>query len=471
MLKSQVISVVYDCFQLPKGAKLVLGVSGGADSMALLYALKDGPWQLSVGHFNHQIREAAAADAAFVAQTAEAMGVPCYIGTGDVPSYTKESGKSIEEAAREMRYDYLAGLVRKLGAQALAVAHNQDDNLETILMHFLRGSGLDGLRGIAAKRFVPGQKDQILLLRPLLGWNRAQILHFCEENKVPFVEDQSNQDLNYYRNRLRHTLMPQLDELNPAWRKNLLRNAQLAAQESHFLDQLAEEQLQSAFHAEDSEISLKREPFLALHQALQTRTIRKAVQKLVPNLRDFGYEQSLLALKTIQQSRRRMDLGDGLELLVDQEEILLRKKGACKSCASFPQISQSSRLQLGVPDEIMLGSGFFLQSRVVSGVDLEKIRRNKDPNQAWFQYPQTDITVRRVQPGERMQPLGMRGSQKISDIFINAKIPQAARENWPLLCFGGQAAWLVGLRQDSAFQLQGDEEKILHLQLLKDKDA
>ncbi len=82
-------------------------------------------------------------------------------------------------------------------------------------MHFLRGSGLDGLRGIAAKRFVPGQKDQILLLRPLLGWNRAQILHFCEENKVPFVEDQSNQDLNYYRNRLRHTLMPQLDELNP----------------------------------------------------------------------------------------------------------------------------------------------------------------------------------------------------------------------------------------------------------------
>ena len=223
---------------LPEGSRVLCAVSGGADSMCLLHWLHalqgERGFQLYAAHFEHGIRgEESLRDAAFTEEQCRKLGVPFTLGRGDVPAWAAEGKIGLEEAARELRYRFLEETADRLGCDRIATAHNRNDNAETLIMNLCRGSGTRGLAGIPPVR---GK-----LIRPLLTTDRAEIEAFLTENGVPHVEDSSNRDDGLTRNRIRHQILPMLEEMNPSVLAALSRTAALVRQDEEFLNRMAED--------------------------------------------------------------------------------------------------------------------------------------------------------------------------------------------------------------------------------------
>ena len=204
------LTTEYD--MLPRGGTVLCAVSGGADSMCLLHLLHtwagEGGFRVAAAHYNHNLRGAESdRDAAFVAEWCAGQDIPCVIGAGDVAHEARARGLGVEETARQMRYEFLRGAADAMGCGRIATAHSADDNLETLLLHLVRGAGLHGLAGIPPRRGV--------VVRPLLTTSRAEIVAYLEANGVAHVEDSSNTDEGYARNRIRRQVVPVLRQLNP----------------------------------------------------------------------------------------------------------------------------------------------------------------------------------------------------------------------------------------------------------------
>src|SRR5947209_6731228 len=221
---------------LPESGTIIVAVSGGADSLCLLHVLNrlcgSGPEarypavRLHVAHLNHKLRgEASYHDAAFIAQLADSWGLPVTIGEIDVPALARQEGRSLEDAARTARYRFL----REVAAgRRIAVAHHADDQVETLLLHWLRGGGLAGMLGMQ-----PCQQD---IIRPLLATSRAEILAYCQQYNLHPLQDASNTDARFLRNRIRHELLPLLESMNPGIRSTLLRNAEVVRADAEWIE-------------------------------------------------------------------------------------------------------------------------------------------------------------------------------------------------------------------------------------------
>lgn len=449
----------------------MLAVSGGADSMALLHSLLGGPWKILVGHFNHQIRPEAGEDAEFLANRCAAWGVELVVGSGDVPAQAKAGKIGVEEAARMARYRFLLGLAEEESAFGLVLGHNQDDNLETILMHFLRGSGLYGLRGLSYRRKLPAINSRIPILRPMLGWTKIEILAYCRANELPFVEDASNQSPRYFRNRLRHDLMPLLDELNPAWRANVLRNAVLAKNEAELLDVLTETTFADAVESSDAGITVSRSAFLGQPPAMQTRFLLQTLKKIAPQQRDLGYGQVQRLRRAIAEGRRGMHLSDGLEMRLLADRFILRGKAQNIVTNEWPQLPDIAEIAFTPGESVLLAGGWRLMSELLVTAQINQNGQDAGRWHAWLPWEDGALSIRRPMQGERMRPIGLQGRQKISDIFINLKVPRSVRAAWPLVCVDGQPSWLAGLRIADSHKLIGDEKKVLHLYLEQDEKS
>lgn len=222
---------------LPGNGRVLCAVSGGADSMCLLHFLWINAEALGIevfaAHFDHQLRGLESArDRTFVKDWCGEKGIPCTVGFGKVREYAVKNSMGIEEAARKLRYEFLEKTAAELNCGVIATAHNACDNAETVLMNLTRGAGLCGMGGI------PPVRGRII--RPLLGADRAQILEYLDENRVPHVEDSTNASDDYVRNSVRHKVIPALEEINPAFTENVFRASQLAREDEEYLDSLAE---------------------------------------------------------------------------------------------------------------------------------------------------------------------------------------------------------------------------------------
>ncbi len=447
--------------------KLVVGVSGGPDSLALLHVLWRllGAQRLAVAHVNHGLRAEAMAEAQFVAETAVSWHIPFYQTTTDTAALARVAALSLEEAGRQARYHFFAQVAAQVGATAVAVGHNADDQAETVLMHLLRGSGLAGLRGMELVSPMPGA-PQIALLRPFLNTPRAEIEAYCQAHRLQPRQDSSNREATFFRNRLRLHLLPLLAEYNPQIQAHLRQLAQVVAADEALLRQLQQEAWQAVVQGRGADwLAFDRPAWLALPLSLRRRVLRQVVWAFYPDWRDVPF-------RPVEQARLLMEAGrmgvqatlpGGVTLTVEYGRFLFTTSTGGVPL-SAPQLYQDAPIPLPVPGEVALGSGWVLQTAVLPAPDFATICQNADPWVAHIPATLQPLYVRPRQPGERFQPLGLNGrSAPLKKVMINRKIPAALRARWPLVATADHPVWLVGYQLDQRASLRATDHVAIQL--------
>lgn len=423
---------------LPSG-RIVVAVSGGADSITLLHALislrDELHLDLHVATLDHGLRgQASADDAGFVQTLAERWGVPCTAAHVDVPALLHTGReKNLEAVARRARYEFLAQVARQVGAHTIATGHNLDDQVETVLMHLLRGTGLAGLRGMqpstplsTLKLGLPFATDDLLLVRPLLTTPRHEIDDYIQVLGLTPRHDATNDDPVYTRNRLRHDLLPLLEQIAPNFREAVGRMASLVS-----ADYAA---LLSTLPALDADHSLSRADFLALHPAQQRHLLYQHYQRLSPTAESALDSDALHDIQRfIVEAPANASYNNWLHL----------KHGRVYFYTELPYPSSAPRLAADTEMIITspvtrLAEGWkFLLNAPATDLSSPLCARLTLP-------PNAQLALRTPRRGDRYQPAGLHGqSQKLSDTFINLKVPQAWRSQIPLLMVNGEIAWFV----------------------------
>lgn len=473
-MQVKIAQILRNTNTISPGDKLLVGVSGGADSICLLHLLfsrLDHP--LVVAHLDHQLRPGSALEADKVRMFAEKLGIISILGSQDTRSFARHQALSIEEAARELRYRFLFSTAEREQAKAVLVAHNSDDQVETVLMHLLRGSGLSGLGGMPYCSITQWH-EEIPLIRPLLGVSRQEIEVYCQENKLATIQDPSNQDTTFFRNRLRHELIPFLEGYNPQIRILINQMAETLREDNAVMSALTDGVLDECMvEAGHQFIALNQEKFLKVALGLQRNLIRRVIAILRPGLRDISFSHVERTLHYIQKPPKsgQVDLVAGLRMQIEEDCFIIADWNADLLRADWPQWTGRA-IKLVVPGVTRLDGNWFVKAEPLPKESryLEMVMGNPDPFSAFFDIDPlvTPFTIHNRQPGDRMTPLGMdEGSVKIGDLMINAKLPRRARTNWPLILVAGKVVWVPGIRQSSQYAVHDNSETIIKLSFLK----
>jgi tRNA(Ile)-lysidine synthase len=464
----------------PKKAVLA-GVSGGPDSLCLLGILLEAGYRVIVAHFNHQLRPEAELEAASVSELARRLGLPFVSDCADVRSYAREQSLSLEEAARMLRYRFLFATAHQEAAQAVAVGHTADDQVETVLMHFLRGAGLPGLKGMEYRTILPVFDPLIPLVRPLLSLWRWDTEAYCLEHGLQPHFDASNANTAYFRNRLRHALIPELEKYNPRFKESLLRTAQALQSDHAVLQNVLEVAWKDVVvEKRGAWVAFDRSGLTKLGRGLRRNILRRAAEGLQPDNRDFGFEAlERAAAFTEDPAGNQIDFINGLYLFAEKEKIYLAAYEADLPVAQWPQVGEEIVIRdplFGIRNRgpesgelsVEMGNGWVLEVEERPGDDASW-KGNADNWSAWLdadKIPAGELVIRQRQPGDVFAPLGMGGqTTKVQDYFINIKIPRRARLHWPLVCAGGQVLWVVGYLIAHPLRITKKTERVLHLEI------
>jgi len=457
-------------------APLVVGVSGGPDSVCLLHSLQQLNAPVVVAHLDHALRPESATEAETVRSQAGAWGAVVVVAREDAAAAAQAQRLSLEEAARELRYRFLFRVAHAYGAQAVAVAHTADDQVETFLMHLLRGAGPAGLGGMPYRSLPNPWDASIPLIRPLLDTWRVEIDAYLQRNRLASLTDSSNQDWRFYRNRLRGEALPYLESLNPGVRARFHQTAELLRDEDEALEDAAAAAWKTCLaHENPARLALDGLGLRTLPLALQRRLLRKAAARLRPGLRDIDFaaiQRAIAFLHTPPRSRQA-DWIAGLRLEMDDGHLWIIDGKAPASGAPWPQLHSHSRLKISIPGEVDLPDGWRLQVSVHALTDelRNDIFANPDPYQAWLDRASLPewLAIRPRLPGDRFRPLGMEGhSVKLSDFMINNGLPRRARAAWPLVVAEDEIAWVPGYRTGEAFAVRDNTTATVRLALKHD---
>jgi tRNA(Ile)-lysidine synthase len=475
------------------GETVVIGLSGGPDSLCLAHLLlsirQDYPFRMIAAHLNHQLRgPAAAADADFVADYCGQQGLECKIESRPVEKLAREHHLSIEEAARIARYQFLGAVAKENEAHKIAVAHHRDDLVESVLMHFLRGSGLSGLRGIlpstplgelrlefAANEIIGAKPDDnyvdIDLIRPLLATPREAILDYCREMALEPRFDRSNLDMTYFRNRIRGELLPLLESYNPQIRPVIYHLAQVAAGDVDVLQQAAALAWDEVvIPGDESEILFDLEKWRALPLGLRRSLLREAVHRLQRELRDIDFVHIEQAMRVAMErpTGSRAVLPHGMELCVSYDRLLIYRRQP-----SLPDtlllLRQSAAYPVPFPGESRLENDWFIRAELLDHDEwLDEKIRDASPWEIYLDAEALsgELRLRRRREGDRLKPLGMGGqSKRINELMINEKIPAAWRPYYPLLEDEKRILWLCGVCLAEDTRVRPETKRILHLSI------
>ncbi|MFZ5819527.1 MAG: tRNA lysidine(34) synthetase TilS [Chloroflexota bacterium] len=461
--------------KLAPGKPVLVGVSGGPDSMCLMEALRQAGYPIVVAHFNHQLRPDSDAEANLLEQTVARKNIPSVLGKGDVRAYADRMDVSIEDAARTLRYQFLFTQARQLGAQAVAVGHTADDQVETVLMHFLRGAGLAGLKGMSYRSFIPSFDRDIPVARPLLGVWREETVVFCAANGLRPYHDPSNDSLNFLRNRLRHLLIPELESYNPRFREAVWRASRsLEGDYASLMELLETSWVACVLSEQPGLVAFDAGLLCSYAPGLQRNLIRRALDWVAPGHTDMRFSMLDRAVGFLAtREYGRMDLTGGARLFREGDQVYVAGQDVELPFERWPQLPKDARsLRLPIPGQLDLGGGWRLtceQWRLPS-LAMQQSQQNTDPFQVWMDAASLplDLVIRTRLPGDRFKPLGMDGhSMKLSDFFINEKLPQRARDGWPLLCAGDTVVWIPGYRVAHPFVLTDETRQVVYLTLAR----
>ena len=452
---------------------LLVGVSGGPDSLCLLDMLHKSGYRLAAACLDHGLRPEASQDASRVQQICERYGVSCVVKAADTRAYASQHGLSIEAAARWLRYEFLFGEAEKACAQAVLVGHTADDQAETILMNILRGAGIAGLKGMEVRSWMPALSEAIPLVRPLLFTWRHEVLAYCQANHLEPVMDASNASRDYFRNRIRHEVLPYLEQFQPHLREHLATMGQTLSGDHALVMVLVEAAWkESLAEAGEGWLSFDRGKVMGLPIPIQRHLIRRAMLSTRSALQDVEWGMIERARQGIhaRAATVTLHLGAGLRLVCEQNRAWFAALQADLPQGGWPAFRAESPALLAVPGVLPLASGWIIEAEWLDTYTLpgEAEMTAASPDQIWLDADALEmpLLVRMRQPGDRLRPLGMGGKRiKLSDLMINLKLPQRSRAAWPLVCAGEEIVWVVGCRGSDAARLRENTTRVIHLAL------
>ena len=451
---------------------VLIGVSGGPDSVALFHLLLTFaprfPLRLGVAHLNHCLRQNDSdKDAEFVASLAGRFDIPCYIHKANVRKYQIENKLSLEEAARRVRHTFLNKVAEKNRFNKIALGHHFDDNAELVLMNLFRGSGPLGISGI------PPVRDG-KIIRPLLQSNRSEIIAYLDQNGIKYISDTSNRDTSFLRNRIRHDLIPLLKTFyNPKISQSLNRLASIIRSEEEWIEEIIHPLFEkAAFSIQDRQIVLSVSILNGIHVAAQRRIIRKAILKIKGDLRrirlthidsainllecgpDYGNidlpdririqrKGDVIFFSREESTLRNLDIkSDRVEMFTFEYPIAKPKSTFIKEISAHIKFTEMGIKDL--PDLSRTGqhTGFF----------------DRDA----LSFP---LVLRNFRHGDRFTPLGMTGTQKVKKFFIDKKVPRKERARCPLLLCRGKIIWVAGYRIDESVKVKSSTKNVLKVEL------
>ena len=459
--------------KLTRDRPVLVGVSGGPDSLCLMESLRQAGYPVIVAHFNHQLRPDSDTEANALEKTTSRKNIPSIFESGDVRSFAESEGLSIEEAARTMRYRFLFEQARERNAQALAVGHTADDQVETVLMNFLRGAGLTGLKGMTYRSLLPAFDEGMPLVRPLLDIWREETVVYCAANGLRPYYDPSNDSLNFLRNRIRHLLIPQLETYNPRFREAVWRTARSLTNDYSALIEVIDATWSECVRSERPGLIIFEVDMLCTYApGLQRNLIRRALERIVPGIADLRFSTLDSAAEFLSARRYgRLDLTGGVRLFLEGDLVFVAGKAVQLPFERWPQLPQGEdSLMLPVPGQLNLSGGwlFSCEQWRIPALALEQALNNENPFQVWLDASRLPkkLEIRARRPGDRFEPFGMDGHTiKLSDFFINEKLPHRAREAWPLLCSGDTVIWVPGYRPAHPFRLTDRTRQVIYFTL------
>ncbi len=464
MLLEQVKRTIDRYHLLDKGDRLIVGVSAGVDSMVLLHLLntyrQEFDLSLIVAHVNHGLRpKESEKEAELVQKESERLGLTFEYGQFNVKEFQKVGGISLQDAARKIRFHFFNVLLQKYNANKIALGHNADDQVETVLLRLMRGSGLKGLKGM-----LPIREGRVI--RPLLEVWRREIESFAEEMKIPYLLDSSNLKKNYLRNRLRLALIPLIEkEYQPNFKKIVLKISTILREENDYLERGAEEAYQKIVREEKDALSFKFSEYQFLHPAIQWRIIQKMLGRIYSGETVIEEREGMEVDQIYKKFHQLLpsffiELPHGVSL-EKRYDLVLIGKGSVKPVPPFEVelISPGRNYVEEIKREVVIEE----TSRDDKFKDLYGL-----PDIALLDYQslQFPLKMRNFRPGDRFRPLGVKGTQKLKEFFIDHKIPKFERPRIPLLISGEMIAWIVGYRIDERVKVTEKTQRVLKVKVI-----
>jgi tRNA(Ile)-lysidine synthase len=431
---------------LPRGSRVLAAVSGGSDSVALAWVLKDlhdrGALVFSaIGHVHHQLRgREADADEAFCRDLALRIGVPFFSGRVDVTAAAQDGGGSVESVARRLRYGWLESAAETAGATHIATGHTLDDQAETILMRVLRGASGRGLSGIRATRGI--------VIRPLIDCRRADLRAMLAEIGETFRDDETNADLTIARNRIRHELLPVIEKIAPGGLDALARTAELAADDENYLSRTAIEAARSVVLSDEGDLSAHA--LSALAPAIARRVVRSAIERAAPDRAGHITAAHVDAVRTLaaKAAPGHLDLA-GVSVETDGTVVRFQStNGPAPGPVEF-EYALPYPGSVTVPEAKFVISTERRDQSHLHGVETDSETKASRAtlevtvDAAALKWP---LSIRNRRPGDRIKPTGGLGRKKLQDLLVDMKMPRADRDRVAVVVdAGGQLVWVVGV--------------------------
>ncbi|MBQ1694869.1 MAG: tRNA lysidine(34) synthetase TilS [Bacteroidales bacterium] len=433
MQKTKVKELIMS-YGVPKGTRLLCAVSGGIDSMVMLSLLNEMNYECVVAHCNFRLRgDESDGDEQFVREMCEKMYIPCFVNTFDTHKFADETGLSIQMAARKLRYDWFYELAEKENCSYIALAHNSDDQVETAILNFARGTGI---RGVSGMKPLAGK-----LFRPLIEVSRADIVQISTEDNIPFHNDSTNATTKYARNKVRHLVIPLLEEINVAAKENILKSVSYFAETERIMNDYVRRAKEAAMSSSNgllridvAKIMQTAAPSTVLFEML----IGEGVPKPLAS-------ESVCLLEA--QTGRKCEM-DGVEIVRNREYIEVQKSVGenDESVVTVNAIGELKKYGFEISFAYCDDDFVFDKNPQVAYIDVKKLK-----------FP---LTLRKWNFGDKFMPLGMKGMRKLSDFFKDEKLSQAEKSNVRILESDGKIVWVVGMRIDERFKFDKDTKEV-----------
>lgn len=449
---------------LGRGETVIVAVSGGPDSVALLHILyslsERWQWKLIVAHVNHMFRgEESDREADYVAQLAARFHLLCESTRINLPDLLREEGGNAQTSARAKRYDFLQQAAKTYDAGKIALGHHADDQAETVMMRLLRGTGPSGLSGIPVRR----TEKKVELVRPLMRIYKSELEQYCRFHQLKAMQDSSNQTRKYFRNRVRHDVLPFLKFYNPQLSQSLNHLAELMRTENDFMDGEARRFILDHVECGEKGCFFSRKSFVGMHVALQRRCI-----KLILNYVFSGAEPTEFSMiETIRQaivqdrkSTMRLDIQNAVDLRLEYDRVSIGKFPAFAE--NYLYIIDNFPKELLIP-EIGQKLTWEICDKGNLGENLPSLKY-----EAWFDLERLPLplAVRNRRAGDRMEISGLKGSKKVKDMFIDDKVAPSERNRLPLIVDAmGNIVWIPGVRRSKHALVTDRTSRVLRMKL------